>query len=357
MSKVDPGEFDTYEDYVEYMKYVQSKQGEAAPAQAAAPVAPPETEKSLLGASQAALENFGNKATLKYMPYIQAKAEGPMTSALNAITGENVELPSQDQRERENTARMSQERKDYPIPSAVGGFAGDLVTSLPIGRGLAAAKGASGLNRLLGAGAAYGLKGAAENPDEGSTRAQGALEGGIGGLLGQGLVEGVKVLPSAVKAGWNSIAPNGGAPAWYDKLRALVGESADDMTGLVSKYADAHRSNPANVEPLKRMLIEANPAVAEAMAEKSSELTGRGVRDTIANKAWMGSLYGLMKGDPTKIAEGLAGGYAAANVAGALTGGGKEAMRQMAKPATAVNSPVTGAVSTSLIEALRSLFK
>jgi hypothetical protein len=353
MTNVDPAEFDSYEEYMEYMDEME---GKSPSAQAAAPVAPPEAESTLAGASQAALENFGNKATMKYMPQIQAAAEGPMTSALNAITGENVELPSYDARVKENTARMSQERKDYPKSAAAGGFAGDLVTSLPIGRGLAAAKGASGLSRLLGAGAAYGLKGAAENPDEGSTRAQGALQGGIGGLLGQGLVEGLQVAPQAIKAGYKSVVPDG-APAWYDKLRGLVGEAPNDMKGLVSQYAEAHRSSPANVEPLKRMLIEANPAVAEAMAEKSSEMTGLGVRDYLQKKAWLGMLPGIARGNFVESLGGLAAGTGAAYLGGAAAGGGKEALRQMAKPATELTSPVTGAVSTSLLEALRSLFK
>lgn len=145
------------------------------------------------GAGMAALEGFGQTATLGYLPQLQAMAEKPMAKVMDFFTGNNVaeQMPDYVQRRDENIQRQAQQASAHPMASMAGKAAGIGATLLA--PGAAAAKGA-GAAAKIGRGAAMGAaQGAAYNPgdQEGvvdpvqvSERTQNALLGGLtGGAL------------------------------------------------------------------------------------------------------------------------------------------------------------------------------
>lgn len=124
------------------------------------------------GAPQAALEHYGNAATLGYLPHLQALAEQAMPNP-SAQSDADLErqgfkiqqskpgyLKSRD----ENLKRLELERQEHPIASGVGTLAGIGAGALiPVG---AAAKGASLGQKVVQGAKAGALMGAIANPGD-----------------------------------------------------------------------------------------------------------------------------------------------------------------------------------------------
>lgn len=159
----------------------------------AAPAAPGDAGD----AGMAALEGYGQTATMGYLPQLQAMAEKPMAKVMDFFTGNNVaeEMPDYVQRRDENIARHSAQADAHPMASMAGKAVG--LGAGMLAPGLAAAKGATaaakiGRGALAGAatGAAYnpGDEQGVVDPLQASERASNAAVGAVtgGALAGVG---------------------------------------------------------------------------------------------------------------------------------------------------------------------------
>jgi hypothetical protein len=166
-------------------------------------------KKPETSAGQAALEHYGNAATMGYLPHLQALIDKVMPDP-NAVLDErlradgfkvqNAPEKTYIQNRDENIARLAKEGEEHPVASGAGtvaGIVGGAVTGGKLAGGFA--KGASALQRLKSAaktGAAFGAIG---NPGdiEGEVspqieeRAKNALMGAALGTGGQLVGEGV----------------------------------------------------------------------------------------------------------------------------------------------------------------------
>jgi len=152
---------------------------------------------------QAALEGYGQTASMGYLPQLQAAAEPAMASLMDLFTGNKVadSLPSYVNRRDENIARQSQLSEQNPGASLAGKAAGIGATLLaPAGQ---LAKGAStaakiGRGSLMGAaqGAAYnpGDEAGVVAPVQAGPRAANAAMGGAAGGIMSGIGAGVSKL-------------------------------------------------------------------------------------------------------------------------------------------------------------------
>lgn len=132
----------------------------------------PDPHEKLKGAGTAALEHFGDSASMGYLPQLQAAAEAPMTKVMDMITGQNVgdDLPEYTQRRDENIARIKEEGEAHPLASAIGTLGGVAASAIPGGAALsklpgiarlAAARAAPGAGLAARAAALAGRTGAA----------------------------------------------------------------------------------------------------------------------------------------------------------------------------------------------------
>jgi len=126
------------------------------------------------GAGQAALEAFGQSATLGALPALQAAAEPAQTALLNALTGGEVESPEFQESLEANIARQAQQAEQFPGATTAGNIGGALA-----GGGLAGA-GVRGLGRAVAPGIAKGLAGAGLAGRVGALGAEGAALGAAG---------------------------------------------------------------------------------------------------------------------------------------------------------------------------------
>ena len=162
-------------------------------------------------ASMAALESYGNAATLGYLPHIQAATSKLMPNPNAALDeklraqGFNVQNAEQsyvDARDQ-NIRRQQLQAKEHPVASAtgtVGGIVGGGVLTGGLGRLAGLGKAATGVGRIKEAAKAGAVIGGLANPGdiEGELRpiqveerAKNAAIGGAVGVAAQGLVEGV----------------------------------------------------------------------------------------------------------------------------------------------------------------------
>lgn len=169
------------------------------------------------GAGAAALEHFGNAATLGYLPQLQAMAQPVMDRVLDKITGNHVADPKKSlledemggyiQRRDANIARLALEKKEHPLASYAGMGAGIVGSALGTGGMGALAEGATAAQRLAAAAKTGAILGGAANP--GDTEgdfdplqvAARAKNSGIGAGLGVGgqlLAEGIGAGSSAL---------------------------------------------------------------------------------------------------------------------------------------------------------------
>lgn len=170
------------------------------------------TEKTSAG--MAALEHYGNTATMGYLPQLQAGVEkllpNPTADVDAKLKEEGFYVPSNDrsylEARDENIKRLADEKADHPIASGVGTAAG-IVAGAALPAGQIAKTAGLGAKALHGAkmGAAYG---AIANPGdtEGEYSPLQVMDRGKNAAIGAGIgaiapvaVEGVKKGAGAVK--------------------------------------------------------------------------------------------------------------------------------------------------------------
>jgi hypothetical protein len=200
----------------------------------AVPIGKPEPET---GAGQAALEHYGNSATLGYLPHLQAGLEPVTDKILDAITGGDVAkdadwLPSGAQyvKSRDaNAHRLEREESEHPVASALGTGAGVAATAaLPVG---AAAKGATLTAKALAAGKAGAAMGALANP--------GDVEGEIDPLQATDRAKNAAisgVLSAAAPVAIDKLAGASQKVSRY--LRHKASDLAEKATGATGKQAE-----------------------------------------------------------------------------------------------------------------------
>jgi polyhydroxyalkanoate synthesis regulator phasin len=161
-------------------------------------------------AGQAALEGFGNAATLGYLPQLQAMAEPAMNRVLDAVTGNRVaegDKSTYIQRRDANLTRQEQQKAEHPYAAGAGALAGTAASVLGTAGLGAVAKGASATQRLAAARNAGLALGAAQNPGDVKgeinplqigDRTQNAVVGGLLGMGGQMVAEGAGMAAGAV---------------------------------------------------------------------------------------------------------------------------------------------------------------
>lgn len=228
---------------------------------------------------QAALESFGNVATLGYLPQIQAGIEGLIPDPGAA---EKAEMEAQGFRIQEkpqdyvtrrdiNIRRQKGQAEEFPVESIGGGLLGAVATAPLAARAIpTAGKLGTGLLARLGeAGLSGAATGAAINPGdiEGEinliqpeARLKGAGVGGILGVAGQGIAEGASSLAKGLQA----------AP---ESLKKTAGEKAFKAVGPYQK--DVLR-NQQRIEDIGKTLLEKKvvktlPASYNKLAQRANQ--------------------------------------------------------------------------------------
>lgn len=121
--------------------------------------------------AEAALEGFGEGATLGYLNNLQALAEKPITAIGNAITGLDVQADDYVTARDKANRRQQQLQEENPGSFGAGQVAGTIASSIPVAR---AAQGATALARAGQAARAGAVYGGLQNTEE--------TEGKLGGL-------------------------------------------------------------------------------------------------------------------------------------------------------------------------------
>lgn len=201
----------------------QSQEGEA-PAGPWVKYQAPKKEEPQTSAKQAALEHFGNAASLGYLPQLQGLASqlmpDPNREVNRKLRDQGFEIQEQKPTylyERDAAIkRLEQEAKEHPYAAGVGSVGGALTSGIAASA-LTPINAASRLGRVLQAGKGGALLGAIANPGdkEGEVadgvqlddRARNALTGAALGSAGQGAIEGASKaakaflsLPETLKA-------------------------------------------------------------------------------------------------------------------------------------------------------------
>lgn len=219
----------------------------------------PDEHSDLAGAGQAALEHFGNSASLGYLPQMQALASqltpdpSADTDAKLKAQGFKINQPQSSyvSDRDENIKRLNQQSEDHPYASAAGTVAG-AIASGAAASGIAPINAASRIGRIAQAAKGGAILGAVSNPGdtEGqvapglqmSDRARNALTGGALGAAGQGAIEGL----SAAAKGFTNL------PA---TLKKMAEERAFNSTGATIKdYRLANKGGIDRVSDIGRYM-------------------------------------------------------------------------------------------------------
>lgn len=188
---------------------------------------------------QAALEGFGEGATLGYLNNIQAVLEKPAFAVMNKLTGQNVQADDYTQARDYYNRRQEKLKEESPNAFGAGQVAGTIVSSIPVAR---AAQGATVLARAAQgakAGAIYGgLQNTAEKEGESGNldiieRAQNA---GFGAVTGAGASLGADALG---KVGKTILSTKNKIGRSFKNTAEQLAENATGATRVqAEKYSD-----------------------------------------------------------------------------------------------------------------------
>ncbi len=200
------------------------------------------------GKGQTFLEHAGNAMSFGYLPHLQAAAEGPMTSALNAVTGNSVKPDDYLTARDANIQRLQDEKKANPKTAlagdVTGGIVGAAATPLPelgIGGGLigSAAKGSiygAGQGALSNPGDEPGKIDPIQLQDRGDNAARGAK---FGALMGTGSAlagKGLNALSNSAEAA-QGFANNKAVKAAGGMLKDFRSLGATGRTDSIGQFA------------------------------------------------------------------------------------------------------------------------
>lgn len=254
------------------------------------------------GASQAALEHFGNAASMGYLPQLQALAEkltpnpGSDVDAKLKAQGFTVSGPDDSYLASRdaNIARLAKEGQDHPVASGVGTAAGILSSGIAMG-GMGGARAATAAGRIAQGIKTGALMGAAANP--GDTEGEidplqlGArLDNAKTGALTGGAVSGaVEAIPTIIKGLGFAARKVGnlvsGVPqgeidnyaARTDEINKMINESGGDITAA----ADKARQETQNAIRAKRQQLSQQVGNALQAAGDDKNLSANSVIDQL----------------------------------------------------------------------------
>jgi hypothetical protein len=161
-------------------------------------------ETSLGNKLQTALENYGNMATLGYLPHLQALAE-PVTNAIgNALTGSNVDTDSYLKSRDSNIKRIADESAANPKSALAGKAAGVvggglMIPTLGAETALGRIAAGAGTGAVLGGASNPGDTEGVIDPLQLGDRAKNAAVGLGAGAAGTTVAEGISAAAPAVK--------------------------------------------------------------------------------------------------------------------------------------------------------------
>lgn len=216
---------------------------------AVTPAPKPKTETDV---EQTTVEHFANGALLGYLPQVQAAAQKPMFSALNAMTGQNVEPDSYVDARDKTVRRLAAQAEQNPNAAAGAGLgglvAGSFVVPAPMPKALqGAGKGLVGLGKAAGRGAVYGAEyGAVANP--------GDVQGEVSPVqLGERIGKSLDGAEAGAKfgGGLNLLAKTGGAVPGVAKkaMTVFLGPSKETINYYLKNHKAVNQAK--SVEELK----------------------------------------------------------------------------------------------------------
>lgn len=288
-----------YQDYLDYMQYQQYVSSQALPGQGEPEQGPASPQEPQGSAAQAALEGFGQTATLGYLPQIQALAGSAMPNP-NASVDEDLRAQGFDIQQPEssylserdsNIARHRQQAQDHSGAVLGGKALGIAATSLLPGAAASRAsqmstglgKGAAALGKYLTPSSVKGMagvgaaQGALYNPgdEEGVLNvAQGperlgnaALGGAVGGALGAGgkLVSNLTRRGEMIRRIKDSSKLSSSVKGEIDDaLQAINQKQIDPRMSKLKEYLQGK-----SVEINPEMIKEQFPNLAKKMIAKS----------------------------------------------------------------------------------------
>lgn len=190
------------------------------------------------GAAQAALESFGNAATLGYLPQVQAAVESILPNPSKGVDAEleakGFKISKPDgyvQARDENIKRHTQQKADFPLATTAGTVAG------AVGGGLMVPMGALAKGATLGAKALQGAKAGFA----------------MGGLMNPGDIEGDVTLMPVERL--KNAAAGGALGAAIPAGMNLLGKGADKLANywdiLAAKKATRSFGRPTPTEASK----------------------------------------------------------------------------------------------------------
>lgn len=249
-----------------------------------------------------------------------------MMGAAKAATLGNLPLPGYEQMKKENPgSALTGEIQGSVGQGALTGAAASMIP-------------ASGILARLGIGAAQGAAtGGLAKPEDGENRLDNAAKGGLVGGVAQGGLEAARALPGAVQSAFRSVVPQG-FKAYGDSIAKAASAESPELGEVAKNFQKgpwlemSNRTANPDYGPARDLLKEASPEISDMMAQNSSERFGQSIRDK--GFKWGGGI-GAILGGPVGAAKAAAAGVGA----GALAGGGKEFMRQVAKPGSPAVSP------------------
>lgn len=204
-----------------------------------------------VGAPQAALEGFAERASFGSLPKLQALAGSILPSPTADIDKQLAEqgfkvnqAPSDyESLKKEFANRQAQISKEQPLAYGAGQLGGSIATSIPIAKGLGAISALSKAGPVALGTLAGGISGLAETPldesltDRFKTAATGAAFGLGGELVGKGLQAAgsyIKRLPESFEsiAGYSGLKAAGGVKKHFDSLFSKPAKAEDVMLKL-----------------------------------------------------------------------------------------------------------------------------
>lgn len=190
----------------------------------------------------AALEGFGEGATLGYLNNLQALADKPITAIGNFLTGNNVEADDYLTARDNYNRRQAELQRENPAAFGAGQIAGTIASSMPVAK---AAQGATVAARALQgakAGAIYGglqntqeregELGGLDLPERIESAGVGLALGAGSSLAGDAIGKGMRVGAKSVSAARNKIG---------ERLKKSAEQLAENATGATRVQAEKFR--------------------------------------------------------------------------------------------------------------------
>ncbi len=223
----------------------------------------------------AALEGFGEGATLGYLNNLQALADKPITAIGNFLTGNNVEADDYLTARDNYNRRQAELQRENPAAFGTGQIAGTIASSMPVAK---AAQGATVAARALQgakAGAIYGglqntqeregELGGLDLPERIENAGVGMLMGGGASLAGDAIAKGIQTGINATRGARQKIGSN-----LKDLGEKMAFKSSGAMLRDFRSASDKKEINEIGRWMLDKGIIKAGDSVDDIAAKTAA---------------------------------------------------------------------------------------